>query len=672
MNFDSSHPAGEPASIVKTVCHRDCPDTCFVDAVVKAGRIISTRGSRENPITQGFLCPRGIGDPRRVYSAERVLHPFVRDGSEFRRVSWPEALDAVADKLAGVLENSGSESVLHYDYPGNQGFLAWQYPERLWHSLGATVTDGALCATSGHAGIGLHYGLTYGLGFEQVLTCGAIVFWGNNARVSSQHLWALSIRARKENRTALVSIDPRKSETSKGSDLWINPRPGSDVALFYGMARYLIERNEVSGNFIEEWTTGYDELKKEAANWTRERVEKTTGLPWPKVEELCRVLVKNPPAAFMIGLGLNKSGHGAEAARAVSLLPALLGQHRGFHYSDSKGRTADWGYINGSTLSGKKSKVVEQVSLGPRLKAGEFRFVFVNGSNPASTLPDQAAVRAGLSRDDVFVVVHETHWTETARLASIVLPSPTYLEKTDLNFSDHHLYARLSQKAVEPLGESRDEIWVMHQIANRLKASESWLFEDPWHALRVAMAGAFENGGVDDLLKGAILKLCQKPRQEYQTPSRKIEFYSSTSHERGATPLPRQLAVEADAGWFILLNSALPKWTHSQFRDVYGRIPEIVWISPADAAGLGIEEGDEVVLFNEQGALTLAAVVTGGISQGVLWSPRPVTGRNGVPLNVLGSGKPQSMGSGPRFNSIRVRIRTASSFRSAPFPPHKG
>ena len=144
--MDPSHASKESTIVVKTVCHRDCPDTCFVDAIVEDGKITSTRGSKENPVTQGFLCPRGIGDPKRVYSTERVLHPYLKDGNEFRRVPWSEAIDLVAGKLTSVLENFGSESVLHYDYPGNQGFLAWQYPERLWRSLGATVTDGALCA----------------------------------------------------------------------------------------------------------------------------------------------------------------------------------------------------------------------------------------------------------------------------------------------------------------------------------------------------------------------------------------------------------------------------------------------------------------------------------------------------------------------------------------------
>jgi anaerobic selenocysteine-containing dehydrogenase len=646
-------------TIVKTVCQRDCPDTCFVDVTVEDGKIISTRGSKENPITQGFLCPRGVGDPKRVYSEERILYPHVKNGSEFRRVSWSEAIELVANKLASVLKDYGNESILLYDYPGNQGCLSWQHSQRLWRALGATVTDGALCSTSGHTGIGLHYGLSYSLGFEDVLNCNAIVFWGNNARVSSPHLWALSLRARKERDAILVSIDPRKSETSENCDLWVNPRPGSDVALAYGIARCLIEHDELDEKFIKEWTVGYEKFREETKKWTAKRVEKATNLTWKKVEELSEILAKKPPAGFMIGLGLNKSSHGAEATRAVSLLPALLGQHRGFHYSDSKGRFIDWDYINGGTMSSKKSKVVEQVSVGSRLSSGEFKFVFIKGSNPVLTLPNQNAVRAGLSKDYVFIVVHETHWTETAKLADVVLPAATYLEKSDLNFSDHHVYARLSAKTIEPLGESKHEIWVMQQLAKKLDCEDAWVFEDPWQALEKAVMEAFENGRFDNLLIGAVMKLRQRPVNEYQTPSGKIELYSSKAFEMGARPLPVQLPLNENKHWFTLLNSALPNWTHSQFRDVYGPIPEIVWINPVDAASLDIKDGDDVVLFNELGALTVEAVVTEKVCRGVLWSPRPLTGKNGVPLNSLASNNPQILGAGPRFNSIRVKIKTS-------------
>jgi anaerobic selenocysteine-containing dehydrogenase len=376
-------------------------------------------------------------------------------------------------------------------------------------------------------------------------------------------------------------------------------------------------------------------------------VQKATGLTGEKVEELCQVLVEKGPVCFMIGLGLNKSSHGAEASRAVSLLPALLGQHRGFHYSDSKGRFVDWSYINGSKMSSNKSKVVEQVSLGERLDSGEFKFVFIKGSNPALTLPNQVAVRAGLSREDVFVVVNETHWTETVKLADVVLPAATYLEKSDVNFSDHHPYTRLSMKAIEPLGECKHEFWVMQKLAERLSCKEPWVFEDPWKALEKAVAEAFENGSFDDLLKGAVLKLRQRSTNEYQTPSGKIELYSSKALEIGASPLPTQLPLYEEEHWFTLLNSALPNWTHSQFRDVYGPIPQVVWINPVDADNHGVKNGADVTLFNEQGALIIEAVLTERVSKGVLWSPRPLTGKNGVPLNSLAEGNPQSLGAGP-------------------------
>jgi anaerobic selenocysteine-containing dehydrogenase len=657
--FDLKNRLREKTRVVNTVCHRDCPDTCFVDVFVEDGRIVSTIGSNVNPVTQGFLCPRGTGDPERVYSKSRVLYPHVKHEDKFNRVSWSRALDLTCDNLLATLNKHGQASVLLYDYPGNQGFLSWQYSQRFWRSIGATVTDGALCSTSGHFGIGLHYGLTYGLEFEDVSKSGVILFWGNNSKVSSPHLWTLSLRARKEKGTIIITIDPRKSETAQASDLWFSIRPGSDVALCYGIANYLIEQNKVCSQFIEEWTVGFDKFREEAKKWTAERVEKLTTLPRKRIQKLCELIAEKTPAAFMIGLGLNKSHSGAESTRAVSLLPALLGQYRGFHYSNCNGRFVDWEYLNGEKLSARKSNIVHQVSVGSNLFSGDFKFVFIKGSNPALTLPDQNTLRAGLTREDVFLIVQDTHWTETAKLADVVLPAGTYLEKFDLNFCDHHVYTRLSAKAIEPLGESMDETWVMQQIARKVGSEELWLYEDPWKALEKATNGAFENGSFLDLQKGKVLRLRQQRANAYQTTSGKIELYSSKALEVGANPLPVQLPLEEDEDMLVLLNSALPNWTHSQFRDVYGEIPSIVWINPLDAESFAVKTGDDVLLYNELSEVAVEAVVTENVPKGCLWSPRPLTGKNRIPLNSLMSNVPQTLGAGPKFNSTRVRMKKA-------------
>jgi anaerobic selenocysteine-containing dehydrogenase len=632
-----------------------------VNVYVEGDKIISTKGSTVNPVTQGFICPRGVGDPKRVYSKDRVLYPYIRSNEDsvcgLKRASWGKTLQLVAEKLQDVMDEYGKDAVLLYDYPGNQGFLAWQYPRRLWFALGATTIDYALCSSSGHEGIGLHYGLTYGLQPEDLLDMKAITFWGHNAKVSFPHQWALAKRAKKDQKAIIVAIDSRKSQTAEAADVWLNPHPGSDVALAYGIARCLIENDGVERNFIDDWTQGYEQYEEEALKWTPKLVEQTTGLSWKKVEEIGEVYIEKQPAAFMIGLGLQKSIHGAEAARATSLIPALLGYHRGFHYSDSNGRYVDWEYLNGSNRASAEAKVVEQVALGPRLEKGEFKFIFVLGTNPAVTLPNQRSVRAGLARDDVFLVVQDTHWTETTKYADVVLPAATYLEKRDLNFSDHHLYSRLSEKAVEPLGESKHEIWVMQELARKLERTEEWLFEDPWEALGKSLEEAFADGTLQDLLEGAVLKLRMRKMNEYQTPSGRIEFYSLKAEELGVTRLPSQLPCKVGEGWFILLNSSSSNYTHSQFRDVYGPIPQIVWINQIDTDKLGIKDGEYVTLFNDLGEVTVQAVVTEKVSRSTLWSPRPLTGCDGRPMNALALSTPQRIGSGPTFNSIKVKIR---------------
>ena len=99
-----------------------------------------------------------------------------------------------------------------------------------------------------------------------------VTYWGYNAKVGFLDQWTLSLKARKNNGTKIITVDPRKSPTAEDSDVWVNPRPGSDVALAYGIARYLIEKSCVDKNFIDEWTVGYDRFKEAALNWTPERI----------------------------------------------------------------------------------------------------------------------------------------------------------------------------------------------------------------------------------------------------------------------------------------------------------------------------------------------------------------------------------------------------------------
>jgi anaerobic selenocysteine-containing dehydrogenase len=196
----------------------------------------------------------------------------------------------------------------------------------------------------------------------------------------------------------------------------------------------------------------------------------------------------------------------------------------------------------------------------------------------------------------------------------------------------------------------------MRQIAERLHLTEDWLFEDPWEAVEAALEDAFEEGSVDSLRSGAMLELKRKPRNSYPTPSGKIEFYSSEAAERGWNPLPTQAPLRDRKDGFVMLTSATPQYTSTQFQEVYGAIPAVVVVNSRDAEQLSIENGDIVALSNHRGEVKVKTIVSDTVPEGTVWSPRQSEGLAGRPQNCLMTSEPQEVGGGPRFNSTTVTI----------------
>jgi anaerobic selenocysteine-containing dehydrogenase len=645
---------------VTTVCPRDCYDNCALIATLDdSGRIVSMRGDPSHPMTRGVACPRGTKDHVRMRT-NRVPEPFERQGEGWQPLGWEEALCRVTQKLAETLEQHGPEAVLYLTYAGNTGLWSLDIPQRLWNALGATQTDMALCSQTGHFGLSLHYGQRYGVTPEELASAGLIVFWGFNAAVSSAHWWALAREARRAHGARIAVVDPRRSESAAAADLWIQPRPGSDVALVYGVLQQLIEGSAVDQSFIEQWTLGYEALVAEASRWPLERVAEVSGVAPQQVRALAEAYARARPSGTLIGFGLQKRAHGADPVRAVSFIPTVLGQHRGWFYSNGDAVAINHELLSGLAFCERPPRIVEQVALADMLEAGQFQFVYVSGMNPALTLPNTGALTAGLQREDVFLVVHETHWTRTTEYADVVLPALTYLEKDDVVPPWSHNLIQLSPQIAAPPTDGRSEVWVMQELARKLGLSQAWLYEDPWAVVEQALEGAFESGDLASLRAGQRLRLKRKPREQYATPSGKIEFASSRAREMGFDPLPLQQPLRREPGRFVLLTSASARYTSTQFQEVYGDIPAVVMLNSRDARRLGIGEGDAVVLANDLGQVKARARISDDVPEGVLWSARQWVGLDGAPQNALMSSEPQPMGHGPRFNSTVVSVSAAS------------
>ncbi|MFH1982397.1 MAG: molybdopterin-dependent oxidoreductase [Pseudomonadota bacterium] len=640
---------------IPTVCARDCYDTCaLLVATDAAGRPVRITGDPADPITRGTVCPRGAADLERL-KKNRIQAPHIRTNGRLAPASWDAALDIICERLQAELTAGHPERILCLDYAGNMGLLTTSFPRRLWYALGAAMTDGTICSASGKAGIRLHYGECHGIDPIDLPAHPLQVFWGFNTAVSAPHLWRMALLARKQRGAVIAAVDPVRTPTAAAADIWLRPRPGTDVALAYGLIKAIIGMGAHQKAFIGEWTTGFEALAAAAAPWTPAAVEAHTGVGAPVLQQLAEAYARHRPSATLIGIGLQKNTAGADQARAVSLIPAVLGQHRGFFYSSGDAHGVDTARLSGKSLTAVPAPVVSQVGLSPRVARGDFGVIFVTCMNPALTLPGQALFRKGLARSDVFVTVHDTHWTRTTDFADVVLPALTYLEKDDLVIPWSHSRIRVSRRIAPPATDGWDEVTLMRTLARRLGLSASWLYADPWKAVEDAVAGNIRDGGIQDLLAGKPLYLTRKPLDRYPTASGKIEFVSSHAAALGGSPLP-EVVDNGGAGW-VMLSSALPAYTHTQFQEIYGSIPAVVTIHPEDAAVLDIEGGDRVRLSNTDGCVAATAVVSDMVQKGVVWTPRQFENGDGAAQNALTSAVPQRIGGGATFNATRVFIQ---------------
>ena len=188
--------------VVHGTCHHDCPDSCGWKVTVRDGRAETMRGNPDHPYSKGELCPKVNRFLHRVYSPDRVLHPMRRTGPKgsgmFERISWDDALTEIATRFRSVIEQHGGEAILPYISAGNQGLLSLMFGDRLWHHLGATRVEGALCGAVAGAGSSLANGTSKSLDPSELVHSRLIILWGTNTKLTNRHLWPTIEQARRE------------------------------------------------------------------------------------------------------------------------------------------------------------------------------------------------------------------------------------------------------------------------------------------------------------------------------------------------------------------------------------------------------------------------------------------------------------------------------------------
>ena len=674
----------QPIERIRTNCPRDCYDGCGIVVERKAGTITRVLGDPAHPVSRGSLCQKCATAYNGVWQDERarLVSPLKRSGpkgrGQFEPIAWDEALTTIVSRLQDIVAASGPQAILHTHYSGTLSLLAYMFPLRFFHRLGATeVEPDTICNMAGHVAWNLLFGSS-SVGFDPrtAADSACILVWGTNPSHSAPHAHQYWLT---ESPATVIVVDPLRTQSAAQADLHLQPLPGTDAALAFSLLHVLQRDGLFDTAFIAEHTVGGDELLAHIEPCTPAWGQRHTGVPAALIEQAAH-LYGPGPSLLWLGQGLQRQATGGNIMRACGLLPVMTGNigkpGAGFYYLNSTPGIAgaDYDKLAGTQLLRAKRSSISHMDFAERLEDSERAQALVCwNTNPAASAPQQQRLHRALSRPDLFSVVVDCFPTDTTDFADIVLPAASFLEFDDLTFSYFHLHIGAQTQVREPMGQSLPNQEIFRRLAKAMGYEEPALFEpdhDIIEQLLKEMGCDFDFAHLKHLGWHPISQspLIFYADRTFDTPSGKIEIASERARARGLPRLPQPWIDSPPQPDRLRLISPASNW---RLNDSYANDHRLarragqanVILHPADAKRLGIRSGSPVRLENETGWLDLVATVEALAPPGVAVSykgrwPKHEAGRRNI--NTLNPGHKADMGESSSVHSIEVGLRPLS------------
>ncbi len=625
-------PGTDGERIVATFCEL-CFWKCGVLAHVRGGRVTKLVGNPIHPLSQGRLCPRGTGGTGLLYDPDRLKRPLVRvqkrGAQVFEEVSWDDALGKVAEGFEKIRAKYGPEAMALYTH----GF-GGSWFKHLFHAYGSAnvaAPSYAQCRGPREAGFQLTFGT--GVGSPE---CTDI----ENARVvtligshlgENMHNTQVQELARAIQRGAeLVVVDPRHSIAAGKARHWLPIKPGTDLALLLAWMHVIVDEGLYDHEYLEAHAIGLDKLRAHLADKTPEWAYAETSIRPEKIVETARLIAGGRPRSLVHpGRHVTWYGDDAQRLRAVAILNALLGSwgRRGGFFLPAQMKIPKFPYHEkdrelkpaADAPKGRAFPFADDVIASgicdasiPGTAAYDIHGWLVYGTNLIQSLPETEKVKAAIQKLD-FIAAVDVLPAEITGFADVVLPEATYLERCDdLDAPPWKVpYVAVRQPVVEPMYDSKPGWWIAREIAHRIGLASYFPWKDAEeHAMQRAHAAgidcdALRSRGVH-LGAPAPVYFEDGAAPVFDTPSGKIELFSQQLADAGFAPIPEYTPPEEPpAGSFRLLfgrTSAhtFGRTTNNRFlSEVYSE--NEAWLNAAAAAELGLENGDRVVLTNQDG-----------------------------------------------------------------------
>ncbi|MEA5024462.1 Acetylene hydratase [bioreactor metagenome] len=624
-------------------CPRNCYDTCSLIGEKVDGRIVRIVGDPKNPITAGTPCVKGQTHINVLYHPDRILHPLKRVGKKgegkWEKITWDEAYATIVQKLKEAIDQYGSESIMPYNFSGTIGFVHQHgVPWRFFNKIGATNITRTVCNTGGKAALPYTYGDFSSIDPETFAKTKCYVTWGTNESYTNVHSVKFIQQAR-DNGAKLIVVNPHRHPLASQADLFIQLKPGTDAAFALGVQHIIINENLYDKDFVENYTMGFEELKKQVQNYPPSKVAQLCEVTEEEIREFVKMYTQAKPSIIRMGFGFERRTHGGGMVRAISFLPALMGvvgvEGGGFSYVNYNHYPFDNSYTKRPDLAPRKMRTINMNELGkaiagelPTTKENPVKVLICFGGNPIPSAPNVNLIKKGLAREDLFTVVHEVFMTDTADYADIILPAAHFIEFEDVIADYLGWYVRYSEQGLEPMGESKSNVQLFNELAKQMGFTDECFNETSTDIIKKGILNKpiFKDITYENLRRNHWFKVDFGnvfSDHKFNTPSGKIEFYSENITKAGLHPvaeyLPEEESQDGSPALFAqypinLLTPASPQLLSSQWHNVpyiQENLGEpFVTINAKDAEDRGIKDGDYCLIQNDRGQVKLKAKVS--------------------------------------------------------------
>jgi len=644
---------GTTTTVVQTVCPF-CGCGCNICLEVKDNHIVRVRPDLENPTNHGTLCVRGSYGYDFVHSPERLSNPLIKVDDNLQAVSWKQALDRIADQFKRIREEYGPDSlaILGSSKCTNEENYLLQRLAR--GALGTNNIDNGsrMYSSASRVGLGWSIGLpgtTNSLdGLEQ---SEVIMVIGANPDASAPVVAYAIKRAVRYKGAQLLLVEPRQTKLSAFAHRWLRIKIGTDIALINGLAKVIIDERLFDEEFVTRKTDNFAELVKSLEVYTPEHVEEITGVPSQDVQLAARLFAKAERAAIVYGNGITQHvtgtnsvvalanvamltgniGHqgggifalqrenNAQGACDMGSLPDFLPGYQGINSAQAKKKFEEcWGVSLPTNTGLTGLEMIEQAA------EGKIKGMLIMGENPVSSFPSPSLVKNALTSLE-FLVVSDMFLTETAKLATVLLPAASFAEKegTFTNFEGRVLQLG---KAIEPLGDSLPDWELIIQLASKMEkpmpySSPQQVMDEIEELVPLYHRLVYREFKTEDLDWADVESSQFGTRRLYEgtfpsgfarfSPVEHVPLTDVAGDRYPLTLISGSILQHFGTGTRSLRASRLKKFSPHAW----------VEISQTDAEHLGYGDGDVVKVFSPVGEVTTTIRVTETLPSGMLFMP---------------------------------------------------